>query len=1199
MMELVRFGLINWYLASREEIDVTGNVAILGKNRSGKSSLLDMAQVVLTGYNKNVQRLNASAGDGKHKKSERSIFAYCQGTYGDGNTIRRHGTTVIFLGFQDPTRPERAITIGIAMEFDAGDSAERLLGRFIVPGAVLSTELFIQKTRDGREKAKDWATIKAALERAGHGKAGGTLFDTSSESFIKNWTKLASTGRRSISPARLMKALVNAISFEEIQSATQFVRDYVLAKDPLDIAQLKTSIKTYHDLHMKIIDLKEQLAVADDIVGKAKAHARLLKSRDDLQGAASALAYASSRSIYFVNFHGAQKQRSLEERLGDDIRSTDAAIDTAQGELTDVNDLINAAQNNANRAMLNQQKRHAETERGYAEKALGELYNEAARLVRTTAHAGRHEPLGGISNPLAGIGQSLKVQHPRWPEDISALTAAMDQIGAQGAAAITQLQARLDNELREHTRTEDRLHEIREALENLKVHGVVISTPTSRFLAALKSRGMTAKLLCQLIEVTDESWRDAAEIMLGRDREAILVDAEHATEAKRFLRANKADFPLVRVAGTDKEDWKESHHRPDSLAAVITTDNPDARIYVDKRLGSLRRADTIEDLKRAGRAVLCDGTYDDGIATETRRLEGGRKIGAGAADRPALESEGSQLETRLGRIKTIEADLRAAIAAIADFNKIGAEKADQIVTGYADLVDKVRDLARQIDDLDSNIDPELTKRKAMIEGRLVELRDKRREKDREQVRAGERAKGYEAKLADSELIPGSRANALQKRKEFRQTMAQAERAEAFRFAREIAGKSTRNGNQLLNAANEAWTRATDAGSQADKVHSTIFDQIVDFNSRWQSASGLSRSQSYIAQDVLPFFENLARQIRDSDLVEYEKLAREAADNTRGMFQTAFVASLSDKIVRLGDEVDRLNRILTEHTFHEERYSFRAVKAAEYEDLIEFVKEAREDDSLMLKVLDPDATAETGAAGAINRILMDENFDFSSFEDYRQYFTFDILMRNDKEQTEVNLEKRKGIGSGAERQVPFYVAIGAALSAAWHGSKAEREKNPAGIGLALFDEAFSKMDSTNQRACIQFYNKLGLQTVIAAPPEKQAVALANMNTIVNVSRDGRHVEFDVTGVKGRTHAAIAANDPARLTPADVRAMLETRAQSENAEKTGMAPKGHSNGTMPQGSLPSCVAVNGSGEDHDIIVEQIMPSGNADTLNDLKP
>lgn len=211
--------------------------------------------------------------------------------------------------------------------------------------------------------------------------------------------------------------------------------------------------------------------------------------------------------------------------------------------------------------------------------------------------------------------------------------------------------------------------------------------------------------------------------------------------------------------------------------------------------------------------------------------------------------------------------------------------------------------------------------------------------------------------------------------------------------------------------------------------------------------------------------------------------------------------------------------------------------------------------MLLPLLEADQSKIDPASpsAVVNKLLLDENFDISSFEDYRQYFTFDLMMHNDATNTEENLERRKGTGSGAERQMPFYVAIGAALSAAWHGGKENRSSGKVGVGLALFDEAFSKMDQPNQRACIKFFESLGLQTVIAAPTEKTAIALANMDTIVHVARDGTRVEFDSTFIKERTHREIEAEDPSSLTVADMRKMMalhkaELQAQKE-AEQAG--------------------------------------------------
>ena len=78
MMQLRHIAMVNWHLFDVEDIEIGGHAGVFGENRSGKSTILDMAQVVLTGGNRNLQRLNAVAGDkGKSRgASKRSVADY-------------------------------------------------------------------------------------------------------------------------------------------------------------------------------------------------------------------------------------------------------------------------------------------------------------------------------------------------------------------------------------------------------------------------------------------------------------------------------------------------------------------------------------------------------------------------------------------------------------------------------------------------------------------------------------------------------------------------------------------------------------------------------------------------------------------------------------------------------------------------------------------------------------------------------------------------------------------------------------------------------------------------------------------------------------------------------------------------------------------------------------------------------------------
>ncbi len=147
-------------------------------------------------------------------------------------------------------------------------------------------------------------------------------------------------------------------------------------------------------------------------------------------------------------------------------------------------------------------------------------------------------------------------------------------------------------------------------------------------------------------------------------------------------------------------------------------------------------------------------------------------------------------------------------------------------------------------------------------------------------------------------------------------------------------------------------------------------------------------------------------------------------------------------------------------------------------------------------------------------------------DYRQYYHFDVRMSDDKEGkgNPEYLSRRLGKGSGGEHQSPFYVAIGAALAAAY---RIEREDNGAyrgGMGLAVFDEAFSKLDLQNTVSALGFLGELGLQVILAAPDEKYGQIAEHVDTIVNVYRDGGNVHIDAEYIKQQAKRVLSADNP---------------------------------------------------------------------------
>jgi hypothetical protein len=79
---------------------------------------------------------------------------------------------------------------------------------------------------------------------------------------------------------------------------------------------------------------------------------------------------------------------------------------------------------------------------------------------------------------------------------------------------------------------------------------------------------------------------------------------------------------------------------------------------------------------------------------------------------------------------------------------------------------------------------------------------------------------------------------------------------------------------------------------------------------------------------------------------------------------------------------------------------------------------------------------------LEALLEDPEKDFSQFEDYRNFYTFEIHMQDVVSGRTTRWETRRGTGSGAEQQVPIYVAIGASLASVYGSSSAAPASPPA-------------------------------------------------------------------------------------------------------------------------------------------------------------
>jgi uncharacterized protein YPO0396 len=286
--------------------------------------------------------------------------------------------------------------------------------------------------------------------------------------------------------------------------------------------------------------------------------------------------------------------------------------------------------------------------------------------------------------------------------------------------------------------------------------------------------------------------------------------------------------------------------------------------------------------------------------------------------------------------------------------------------------------------------------------------------------------------------------------------------------------------------------------------------------------------------VKPWMEQQIDDIEANELRRYERQAREAADMAATLLRGEFINALTARINKMERELLSVNHSLHAHPFHNERYSCHRTTVADFQPILKIIeigKTSPEALDMLFRGDVPDNFAHRDTIVALEALLEDPEKDFSQFEDYRNFYTFEIHMQDVTTGRTTRWETRRGTGSGAEQQVPIYVAIGASLASVY-GSAERRHDKPSGISLAIFDEAFSKMDGKNQRQMMSFYKDLGLQIMIAAPFEKRVAVLEHMETIVEIDRIGEQSRAGVVRLKQRARQELMAIDPDLMSDADL-------------------------------------------------------------------
>lgn len=1152
--------LVNWHNFEPIELPFSRLTAVIGENRSGKSTLLDAMQVALLGNHGNWRELNRAAAD---ERSRRTVRSYCLGMVAPGQPpLRSSALTWIALHFRDE-ETHHDVSIGLHLVASLDDPAERT-SHFILKGVRLGLADFVEETQeDGGNFVVplDWESAMHRIARTSSAAPNASLLTpTGPERYVGEWMKAMNAGGRSPQPRILAKAFVNAVAYREVASDDQFFKRFLLPDKPIGIAQLRTAIATYREVDGRIKQIRTEIALLAEATREAERYfgelAGHLEEEWILARAEAQLAWRHlrrNRARLAAMLRDAALAGSEHERAQAELREARSA----QADI-----LTRIAQSTAGQLQnIELQEKEARRARDEAVRDLALWFAECGKAAR----AGQDGLLAGtpglaaLAARLAELPALAGPDLAAFPRAPAPLRRALDEIAASGG--IGSAADHLDGIARRAFAAQEQArqgHDLaRETLQRVRSGQAPIGRETADFMEALRGEGLAPQVLCALVSVTDEGWREAAEALLGADREAIVLPPAEVEPAIRFWRSQRGRFRLCRIARTDKVAAPRGQPAAGSMAAIVLSEAPLVAGYLRRRIGEVRLADTVEDLRAPGRAIMRDCYYDDGLSLRRLGFRGPPMLGldAGSVAEGHLVGQMERLTAELraaadeaGRHQDAAAALRALNEAIAGQAMAGGRLPVDILDENRALAeDRLEVLQAQRRKVEDSIAPDWSAEEARLAARIAGLEETRDEAATGRVRAETDAEGARLALAMGEEALGSvlcfrhRLDRLKRAQgNLPQTAALGLPGRAA-MRRQFRDRLADAKNEPRPVAHEAEQRRDTRRRVAEAARDAFWSRVEDYRRRGGNPQAeVLQSARMQVVDAEAWIRERMTYLEGHALLEHEAQMDRAAREMSQVFQTDFVAAVRDRMEIVGQEVDRITAILRQRSFHQERYRFRHIVAAEYEGVIQLAQLAADDPNRLMTLFDErHETADrlTPAVDSVKRLLLSEDVDAAAFEDYRNYWTFCLESAQLGTDRWVSFQSRKGINSGAESQTPFYIAMAAALAAAYRGARAPRE---GGMGLALFDEAFSKMDPNNQRRMLDFFTAIGLQPVVAAPLSGQTALISRMDRIHEVWRSGDRAQVESFAPGPELKTAIELEDPSGLSREQLLAIAEAAA-----------------------------------------------------------
>lgn len=1052
MKKLTRIKLVNWHYFGNETIDVNGSFLLSGENASGKSTILDAIQLILT---TNTRRFNPAANE----KSKRDLKGYVRCKTGEeGNTYARKNSVISY----------------VALEF-----YEESKDRFFVLGAKFDSP------DEEAEIRRIWFCEEGTLDGFSFIVDNKPATD---EQFKNNGKKIAYIRSTKEAKDRFKRRLGNldenffdmipkSLAFKPMDNVKKFITQFILPEKQLEVDVLRENIRNLREMQELIKEVRKQIEHLGNIIA---INDRMVEIKRDILVIDILLKIAEiedkKAKIEENNKSLALKDQELKSKTAESER-TKTYLASEQESLQAIR--IDISNNECSKLIskLNQDLQLLDKDKEFVASHVEVLQAQLEKAIRALKFVPSvSEDINALV--LRNLGKANMSQAER--DEIFVILNTLYK------KANSELNAEKAEKNLKVTTLKEELSDIKKKIDNLRKNKITYPKNTISLKEAIESefdsRSISAdvRVFADLLEIVKPEWQNAVEGYLNTQRFNIIVEPQYYDVAAEVYDRLKHQIEGVTLVNTQALDLKNETDEM-TLAAVVSTQNRYARAYANYLMGRVVLCNEVIELKQYPIAITAGCMLYQG--------KGLRKIPEDIYRIPYI---GKSAIVR--QLEIAEADYKA----IGELCHILEERIKEIDTaldyiGECDLGAIERYLSSPI---------ELDEIKKKIQKTAAELKDAQNDpniialqfKERECLdRVTDLSKKREELI---EIIAYLKRDISE-----RNSLTNTLKAQVSELEAQVQKLSDGDNNAIL-AAEQKYTehsKTKEAGTiydnygrrkaVLDNQHGKLLRELISMQASYKEG------EYGTGEEVISAYAQEYRTLSNHNLIEYEEKLNKAKEDCELEFRENFLARMRENIESAQDIFKNLNKALKNIYYGNDSYKFHYSAHSRKQGLYEMITSEVNMGGFTLFASEFEERYHSEMEDLFSKLTeSDEHGDkiLSEYTDYREYMDYDIEIVS-KDGKSQYFSKIYGEKSGGETQTPYYVAIAASFAQMYSVGET--------IRIIMLDEAFDKMDDDRIENMMKFLRSQNFQIILATPPAKIETIGEYVDTVLVTYRNG--------------------------------------------------------------------------------------------------